>query len=101
MPATGQQLPVSVAVQFAGKRSLPYCCFIGNRGRSEVATPTGHAQGLVDDAQQHPQGSTLEVGTALQKVAPPLGQRQHPLRHRRAREDAINQMWLARYLSWS
>ena len=47
---------------------------------------------MLHRAQEHPQGGTLEVGVAMQKVAQALGYRQHPLPDRQAWENVIGEM---------
>ena len=70
---------------------------VGIEGRTEAVNERGRAaagreararavrtQVLLHHPQEHPPGSALQIGIAVQEVAQALGHRQHPLPHRQA-----------------
>ena len=57
--------------------------------RCGIRARTVRPQALLHRAQEQAQRRTLQVGVAVQEVAPALRHRQHPLAHRQARKDVI------------
>ena len=65
--------------------------------RRGACTGAVRLQVLLHHAQEQAQGSTLEIGVAVQEVAQPLGHRQDPLAHRQRRQDVIGEMRRGRH----
>ena len=54
-------------------------------------------QALLHHPQEQAQGRALQIGIAVQEVAPALGHRQDPLAHRQRRQDVIGEMRRGRH----